>query len=230
MEEEFFEQIDIQSDFLNQTNHVFQSQSNLVISKVDETKKDFENKIGKERIKKLEQIKKRKNLLEKKTEKLLRAERPFSKQQISTNSKEKKKEEHNEQSQISKVIEELKPFLNINSQFKNIPEGQTYLTPSELQKKLNQAIDEGKFLEAGLIHDEISKKEAKKDLMEAVLAKKFAEKKEKEEQRKGKNKRKLNWMYFSICFKICSKLLNFSFIFLKCRFEPKQRWERKGNM
>ncbi|CAL1526410.1 unnamed protein product [Lymnaea stagnalis] len=107
----------------------------------------------------------------------------------------------------SEVFEGIGAFMNVNghlvqTDFSRPP------PPTALEKRIDNAIIKGDIATAETLSDHLAKREFGQKLVSAIDAKRFLEQKKiEEESSKMKKKKKLNW-----------------------GFEPKQRWETKGNM
>uniref|UniRef100_A0A0B7ARG9 Protein FAM204A n=1 Tax=Arion vulgaris TaxID=1028688 RepID=A0A0B7ARG9_9EUPU len=105
------------------------------------------------------------------------------------------------------AIDDLKGFLNINEHLQ-LRDNSRPPPPTALENHINDAIKSGDIQTAESLSDHLATRELGEKIVSAIDAKKFMEEKKVEEaSAKAKRKRKLNW-----------------------GFEPKHRWETKGNM
>ncbi|BFY98269.1 hypothetical protein BsWGS_01309 [Bradybaena similaris] len=105
------------------------------------------------------------------------------------------------------AVEQLKDFININEHLHERDNSRP-LPPTLLEHRINEAIKTGDFQAAESLSDHLATREMGEKIVSAIEAKRFMEQQEVNAvSAKAKRKRKLNW-----------------------GFEPKHRWETKGNM
>ncbi|CAG5116540.1 unnamed protein product [Candidula unifasciata] len=105
------------------------------------------------------------------------------------------------------AVDHLKDFLNINEHLQERDFSRPP-PPTALENRINEAIKTGDFETAESLSDHLATREMSEKIVSAIEAKRFMEQQEVNvSSAKIKRKRKLNW-----------------------GFEPKHRWETKGNM
>ncbi|XP_005101135.1 protein FAM204A [Aplysia californica] len=102
---------------------------------------------------------------------------------------------------------DLLDYMNVNQHLHQTDHSRPP-PPTALETKIDAAIKSGNLKEAEELSDRLAGREAGEKIVAAIDAKNFLEdKKVQDQMQKAKRKRKLNW-----------------------GFEPKHRWETKGNM
>jgi len=102
---------------------------------------------------------------------------------------------------------DIAKYMNANPQLKGLPPGR-FDEKSVLERQLDQAITSGEHQVAEMISAEISRRQLAIETRNAIECRDYAKRKQEEEAAiHSKKKPRLNW-----------------------GFDPKDRWERKGNM
>eukprot|EP00914_Ancora_sagittata_P017641 GHVO01034700.1.p1 GENE.GHVO01034700.1~~GHVO01034700.1.p1 ORF type:complete len:133 (-),score=22.99 GHVO01034700.1:105-503(-) len=106
---------------------------------------------------------------------------------------------------IEKRWSEIRSYIDVNRHLKGVDHGQI---SSGLEKRINEAVTAGDVVTSESLSDQLACREFGKKVADAFQAEAWMKEKEKQDLvKKSKSAKKIKW-----------------------GFEPKHRWETKGNM